>query len=38
MKAEKFIEILLRLLIISCLSEQICKPETESIPCQDKEK
>lgn len=40
MKAEKFIEILFRLLIVSCLCEQKCNsaPELESTPLQDKEK
>lgn len=40
MKPEKLIEILLRLIIISCLCEQKCNSasELESIPLQEKEK
>jgi hypothetical protein len=37
MKPEKLIEILLRVLIMSCLIEQNVKSESESIPVQEKE-
>lgn len=35
MKPEKLIEILLRVLIMSCLMEQVIQPESESIPAQE---
>ncbi len=37
MKPEKLIEILLRVLIMSCLMELNVKSESESIPVQEKE-
>ena len=37
MKPEKLIEILLRVLIMSCLIEQHIQSESESIPVQEKE-